>query len=77
MACQLQSRTFYTPKVGGLRARYAESRLLMPTDMPTTHGSTIYKDHLVTVDAGAVKILRNAGCLIFGESRSGSDPPLC
>jgi hypothetical protein len=68
MACQLQSRTSSIPKVGELQARYAESYLLMPTDMPTAHGSPIYKDHLVKVDAGSVSILRNAGCLIFGKS---------
>ncbi|KAL6364540.1 hypothetical protein LRP88_01943 [Fusarium phalaenopsidis] len=42
--------------------------IIYTKDMPTAHGSPIYKDHLVAVDAGSVTILRNAGCLIFGKT---------
>ncbi|RTE80714.1 hypothetical protein BHE90_004810 [Fusarium euwallaceae] len=42
--------------------------IIYTKDMLTAHGSPIYKDHLVTVDAGSVSILRNAGCLIFGKT---------
>ncbi|KAF5719296.1 amidase [Fusarium globosum] len=38
------------------------------SDMPTEHGSTIYKNDHPVIDAGSVMILRQAGCLIFGKT---------
>lgn len=36
-------------------------------DMPTGHGSDIYKGDHPQIDAGSVMVLRHAGCLIFGK----------
>ena len=41
--------------------------VLLTKDMPTQYNSPIYEDDTPEVDAAAVKILRNAGALIFGE----------
>ena len=38
-----------------------------PVDMPTEHGSKIYKNDHPEIDAGSVMVLRHAGCLIFGR----------
>ncbi|KAI1016517.1 hypothetical protein LB503_010337 [Fusarium chuoi] len=38
------------------------------SDMPTEHGSTIYKNDHPVIDAGSVMLLRQAGCLIFGKT---------
>ncbi|RBA17961.1 amidase [Fusarium proliferatum] len=38
------------------------------SDMPTEHGSTIYKNDHPVIDAGSVMVLRQAGCLIFGKT---------
>ncbi|KAJ4244733.1 hypothetical protein NW762_014308 [Fusarium torreyae] len=46
--------------------------IILTKDMPTEHGSTIYKNDHPEIDAGSVMILRKAGCLIFGGSSSGS-----
>lgn len=37
-------------------------------DMPTQHSSPLYKDSFPVVDAAAVRILRQAGALIFGKT---------
>lgn len=37
-------------------------------DMPTQHNSPLYKDSHVSVDAGSIMILRNAGALILGKT---------
>ncbi|KAF5017088.1 hypothetical protein F66182_11035 [Fusarium sp. NRRL 66182] len=42
--------------------------IILTKDMPTAHGSTIYKDDHPEIDAGSVMILRKAGCLIFGKT---------
>ncbi|KAF4455754.1 amidase [Fusarium austroafricanum] len=45
--------------------------IILTKDMPTEHGSAIYKNDHPGIDAGSVMVLRQAGCLIFGSS-SGS-----
>ncbi|RBQ68960.1 hypothetical protein FVER14953_10803 [Fusarium verticillioides] len=42
--------------------------IILTKDMPTEHGSTIYKNDHPVIDAGSVMILRQAGCLIFGKT---------
>lgn len=39
-------------------------------DMPTQYNSPLYTGHHPTVDAGCIQVLRAAGALIFGSSRS-------
>jgi Asp-tRNA(Asn)/Glu-tRNA(Gln) amidotransferase A subunit family amidase len=45
-------------------------------DMPTEHGSSIYKNDHPKIDAGSVMVLRHAGCLIFGEDIACSSATL-
>ncbi|MCX7322246.1 MAG: amidase [Hyphomicrobiales bacterium] len=40
------------------------------TDMPTTNGSPIYRDHVPAADAWVVERLRNLGATIFGKTVS-------
>ncbi|KAF5669991.1 amidase [Fusarium heterosporum] len=42
--------------------------LIVPLDMPTEHGSIIYKDSQPGIDAASVALLREAGCLIFAKT---------
>ncbi|KAF5007773.1 hypothetical protein FDECE_5897 [Fusarium decemcellulare] len=42
--------------------------IIYTKDMPTEHGSSIYKNDHPELDAGSVMILRHAGCLIFGKT---------
>ncbi|KAJ4127909.1 hypothetical protein NW768_008192 [Fusarium equiseti] len=42
--------------------------IILTKDMPTEHGSKIYKDDHPEIDAGSVMVLRHAGCLIFGKT---------
>ncbi|KAM0345063.1 hypothetical protein ACHAPU_006949 [Fusarium lateritium] len=42
--------------------------IILTKDMPTEHGSTIYKDSHPGIDAASVMVLRAAGCLIFGKT---------
>ncbi|KAG5749178.1 hypothetical protein H9Q69_003691 [Fusarium xylarioides] len=42
--------------------------IILTKDMPTEHGSTIYKNDHPVIDAGSVMVLRQAGCLIFGKT---------
>ncbi|KAF5638933.1 amidase [Fusarium sp. NRRL 25303] len=42
--------------------------IILTKDMPTEHGSTIYKNDHPVIDAGSAMILRQAGCLIFGKT---------
>ncbi|KAJ4026522.1 hypothetical protein NW752_001472 [Fusarium irregulare] len=42
--------------------------IILTKDMPTEHGSKIYKNDHPEIDAGSVMILRHAGCLIFGKT---------
>ncbi|KAF5612408.1 amidase [Fusarium subglutinans] len=44
------------------------SSYVVDGDMPTEHGSTIYKNDHPVIDAGSVMVLRQAGCLIFGKT---------
>ncbi len=43
------------------------SRYLDTFDMPTTYGSTIYKDFQPTMDTAAVGLMRRAGMVILGK----------
>ena len=40
------------------------------SDMPTTNGSAVYKDHVPAADAWVVERLRNLGATIFGKTVS-------
>ncbi|KAI7763253.1 hypothetical protein LZL87_012870 [Fusarium oxysporum] len=42
--------------------------IILTKDMPTEHGSAIYKNDHPVIDAGSVMVLRQAGCLIFGKT---------
>ncbi|KAF5567399.1 amidase [Fusarium phyllophilum] len=42
--------------------------IILTKDMPTAHGSAIYKNDHPVIDAGSVMVLRQAGCLIFGKT---------
>ncbi|KAF4495297.1 amidase [Fusarium agapanthi] len=42
--------------------------IILTKDMPTQHGSTIYKNDHPVIDAGSVMVLRQAGCLVFGKT---------
>ncbi|RFN48062.1 amidase [Fusarium flagelliforme] len=42
--------------------------IILTKDMPTGHGSKIYKNDHPEIDAGSVMVLRHAGCLIFGKT---------
>ena len=44
--------------------------IIATTDMPTTNGSPIYRDHVPTADAWVVERLRNLGATIFGKTVS-------
>jgi Asp-tRNA(Asn)/Glu-tRNA(Gln) amidotransferase A subunit family amidase len=44
--------------------------IIATTDMPTTNGSPIYRDHVPTTDAWVVERLRNLGATIFGKTVS-------
>lgn len=44
--------------------------IIATTDMPTTNGSQIYKDHIPAADAWIVERLRNLGAVIFGKTVS-------
>jgi Asp-tRNA(Asn)/Glu-tRNA(Gln) amidotransferase A subunit family amidase len=39
-------------------------------DMPTEHGSPIYRGHRPRADAACVALLRRAGCLVFGKTHT-------
>src|SRR6202044_1301544 len=44
--------------------------IIATSDMPTTNGSPIYRDHIPTADAWVVERLRNLGATIFGKTVS-------
>ncbi len=44
--------------------------IIATSDMPTTNGSPIYKDHIPAADAWVVERLRNLGATIFGKTVS-------
>ena len=44
--------------------------IIATSDMPTTNGSPIYKDHVPTADALVVERLKNLGATIFGKTVS-------
>jgi amidase len=44
--------------------------IIATSDMPTTNGSPIYKDHVPAADAWVVERLRNLGATIFGKTVS-------
>jgi amidase len=44
--------------------------IIATSDMPTTNGSPIYKDHVPDTDAWVVERLRNLGATIFGKTVS-------
>jgi Asp-tRNA(Asn)/Glu-tRNA(Gln) amidotransferase A subunit family amidase len=44
--------------------------IIATSDMPTTNGSPIYRDHVPTTDAWVVERLRNLGATIFGKTVS-------
>jgi amidase len=44
--------------------------IIATTDMPTTNGSPIYRDHVPAADAWVVERLRNLGATIFGKTVS-------
>lgn len=45
------------------------------SDLPTQHGSRLYKDHRPGVDAGVVTLCRQAGALILGKTVSPVNTP--
>src|ERR1700733_6965175 len=44
--------------------------IIATSDMPTTNGSPIYRDHVPGADAWVVERLRNLGATIFGKTVS-------
>ncbi|KAL2829307.1 amidase signature domain-containing protein [Aspergillus pseudoustus] len=44
--------------------------IIYTKDMPTQHNSPIYEGDFPALDAGCVRILRNAGALIFGKTHT-------
>jgi Asp-tRNA(Asn)/Glu-tRNA(Gln) amidotransferase A subunit family amidase len=44
--------------------------IIATSDMPTTNGSPIYRDHVPSTDAWVVERLRNLGATIFGKTVS-------
>jgi amidase len=44
--------------------------IIATSDMPTTNGSPIYRDHVPSLDAWVVERLRNLGATIFGKTVS-------
>src|SRR6201997_2532625 len=44
--------------------------IIATSDMPTTNGSPIYRNHVPTADAWVVERLRNLGATIFGKTVS-------
>jgi Asp-tRNA(Asn)/Glu-tRNA(Gln) amidotransferase A subunit family amidase len=44
--------------------------IIATSDMPTTNGSPVYKDHVPAVDAWVVERLRHLGATIFGKTVS-------
>jgi Asp-tRNA(Asn)/Glu-tRNA(Gln) amidotransferase A subunit family amidase len=44
--------------------------IIATSDMPTTNGSPVYRDHVPTADAWVVERLRNLGATIFGKTVS-------
>jgi Asp-tRNA(Asn)/Glu-tRNA(Gln) amidotransferase A subunit family amidase len=42
--------------------------IIATSDMPTTNGSAIYRDHIPAADAWVVERLRNLGATIFGKT---------
>jgi Asp-tRNA(Asn)/Glu-tRNA(Gln) amidotransferase A subunit family amidase len=44
--------------------------IIATSDMPTTNGSPIYRDHIPTADAWVVERLRSLGATIFGKTVS-------
>jgi Asp-tRNA(Asn)/Glu-tRNA(Gln) amidotransferase A subunit family amidase len=42
--------------------------IIATSDMPTTNGSAIYRDHMPAADAWVVERLRNLGATIFGKT---------
>jgi Asp-tRNA(Asn)/Glu-tRNA(Gln) amidotransferase A subunit family amidase len=44
--------------------------IIATSDMPTTNGSPVYKDHVPAADAWVVERLRNLGATIFGKTVS-------
>jgi Asp-tRNA(Asn)/Glu-tRNA(Gln) amidotransferase A subunit family amidase len=44
--------------------------IIATSDMPTTNGSAVYKDHVPAADAWVVERLRNLGATIFGKTVS-------
>ena len=44
--------------------------IIATSDMPTTNGSPIYRDHVPAADAWVVERLRNLGATVFGKTVS-------
>ena len=44
--------------------------IIATSDMPTTNGSPVYKDHVPVADAWVVERLRHLGATIFGKTVS-------
>jgi Asp-tRNA(Asn)/Glu-tRNA(Gln) amidotransferase A subunit family amidase len=44
--------------------------IIATSDMPTTNGAPIYRDHVPAADAWVVERLRNLGATIFGKTVS-------
>ena len=60
-----------TPKTGALGGiPVAIKDIIATSDMPTTNGSPIYRDHVPDADAWVVERLRNLGATIFGKTVS-------
>ncbi|WP_315740645.1 MULTISPECIES: amidase [unclassified Bradyrhizobium] len=59
------------PKTGPLGGiPVAIKDIIATSDMPTTNGSQIYRDHVPDADAWVVERLRNLGATIFGKTVS-------
>src|SRR3981081_3699510 len=60
-----------TPRPGPLSGiPVAIKDIIATSDMPTTNGSPIYRDHIPTADAWVVERLRSLGATIFGKTVS-------
>ncbi|UFZ01997.1 amidase [Bradyrhizobium ontarionense] len=60
--------TAKTGPLGGIPVAIKD--IIATSDMPTTNGSAIYRDHVPASDAWVVERLRNLGATIFGKTVS-------
>ncbi|BAM86347.1 amidase [Bradyrhizobium oligotrophicum S58] len=60
--------TAKTGPLGGIPVAIKD--IIATSDMPTTNGSPIYRDHVPDADAWVVERLRNLGATIFGKTVS-------